>query len=80
MIMIEAAKRRMADDRLAAFCLLASITAIRCDRISSRPAAISFNAFQNSSSRLTLVLWPAMTAWGDFTCAGLAYSWSPPPL
>ena len=28
----------MADDRLAAFCLLASITAIRCDRISSRPA------------------------------------------
>ena len=27
----------------------------------SRPAAISFNPFQNASSRLTLVLWPAMT-------------------
>src|SRR5882672_5577565 len=31
------------------------------DSVSSRPLAISFRPFQNASSRLTLVLWPAMT-------------------
>ena len=40
------------------------------DKVVSRPPAISFNPFQNSSSRLTLVLWPATTierlTTGDF--------------
>src|SRR5262245_66190474 len=38
-----------------------------------RSPAISFKLFQNSSSRLTLVLWPAMTIerfeTGDFTAS-----------
>src|SRR3954453_12243421 len=33
----------------------------RSDRVTSRSSAISFRPFQNASSRLTLVLWPAIT-------------------
>src|SRR5262249_45987056 len=43
--------------------------------------AISFKLFQNSSSRLTLVLWPAMTIERfeirDFTASGLGYYLDP---
>src|SRR5262249_56635683 len=44
--------------------------ATRSDRVTSLPFAISFSPFQNASSRLTLVLWPAITierlTTGDF--------------
>src|SRR3954468_16721346 len=33
----------------------------RSDRVTSRSSAISLRPFQNASSRLTLVLWPAIT-------------------
>src|ERR1700694_1902388 len=40
------------------------------DKVRPRPVAISFSPFQKASSRLTLVLWPAMTierlTTGDF--------------
>src|SRR6476659_3463369 len=59
----------MADDRLPC-CRSESIAATRSDNVMSRPLAISFRPFQNASSRLTLVLWPAMTmerlTTGDF--------------
>src|ERR1700716_2888332 len=51
---------RMADDRLP-FCLSLLIVAASSDDVIFRWPAISLNAFQNVSSRLTLVLWPAMT-------------------
>src|SRR6202048_5200440 len=59
----------MADDRLP--CLRSeSIAATRSDMVMPRPLAISLSPFQNASSRLTLVLWPAMTmerlTTGDF--------------
>jgi hypothetical protein len=50
----------MADDKLAYF-RSASILAISWDKVSSRRAAICRKLFQNASSRLTLVLRPAMT-------------------
>src|SRR5262249_11350958 len=40
---------------------LPSITATDSARVMPPSSAISFKLFQNSSSRLTLVLWPAMT-------------------
>src|SRR5260370_14907615 len=59
----------MAEDRLA--CRRSwSIAATMSDKVKSRFAAISFNPVQNASSRLTLVLCPAMTierlTTGDF--------------
>ena len=51
-------KSRMADDRLAS-CLSALMKSIKTDTGTRRPAAISFNPFQNASSRLTLVWRPA---------------------
>ena len=60
----------MADERLLLYWRSASIVASRCDNVSSRSSAISFSAYQNASSTLTLVLWPAMTierlVTGDF--------------
>src|SRR5712691_1013257 len=50
----------MADDRLLC-CRSLSIAMTRRDKVWSRSAAISRSPFQNASSRLTLVLWPAMT-------------------
>src|SRR5262245_7414390 len=50
----------MADDRLACS-RLPSIAAINAPRVVPRSPAISFKLSQNWSSRLTLVLWPAMT-------------------
>src|SRR5262245_20963357 len=48
----------MADDRLP--CRRSeSIAVTRSDKVMFRPLAISFRLFQNASSRLTLVLWPA---------------------
>src|SRR5262245_2051991 len=59
----------MADDRLPC-CRSESIAATRSDKVMSRPLAISLRPLQNASSRLTLVLWPAMTmerlTTGDF--------------
>src|SRR5437764_10322315 len=59
----------MADDRLPC-CRSESIAATKSDKVMSRPLAISLSPFQNASSRLTLVLWPAMTidrlTTGDF--------------
>src|SRR3974390_1232715 len=50
----------MADDRLP--CRRPeSIDATRSDNVVCRPTAISFSPFQNASSRLTLVLCPAIT-------------------
>src|SRR5438067_9826915 len=50
----------MADDRMP--CRRSeSIVATKSDKVMSRPLAISFSPFQNASSRLTLVLWPAIT-------------------
>src|SRR5712691_1537294 len=49
----------MADDRLPS-CRSLSIAAMRSDKVVLRPAAISLSAFQNLSSRVTLVLWPAI--------------------
>src|SRR6266540_4337403 len=50
----------MADDRLPR-CRSLSIAATSSDNVRCRPSAISLNAFQNASSRLALVLWPATT-------------------
>src|SRR4029453_3826731 len=59
----------MADDRLPC-CRSESIAATSSDKVISRSLAISLSPFQNASSRLTLVLWPAMTierlTTGDF--------------
>jgi hypothetical protein len=49
----------MADDRLAS--RSPSIAPIIAARLMPRSPAISFKQFQNSSSMLTLVLWPATT-------------------
>src|SRR5215475_14897914 len=59
----------MADERLP--CRRSeSIVDTRSDKVMSRPPAISFSPLQNASSRLTLVLWPAITierlTTGDF--------------
>src|SRR5580704_2316964 len=59
----------MAEDRLP--CRRSwSIAATMSDKVKSRLAAISFNPVQNASSKLTLVLCPAMTierlTTGDF--------------
>jgi hypothetical protein len=48
----------MADDKLP-WRRSESIEAIRPDRVDCRAIAISLRLFQNGSSRLTLVLWPA---------------------
>src|SRR6266436_212882 len=53
-------KRRMADDRLP-YCRSVLMPATNSDKVILRELAISLNAFQNASSRLTLVLWPLMT-------------------
>src|SRR5882724_5795318 len=62
----------MADDKLP-WRRSESIVETRSDKVTSRAPAISFKLFQNSSSRLTLVLWPAMTIerfeTGDFTAS-----------
>src|SRR5262245_32129377 len=50
----------MADDKLPCWRWL-SMDETRSDRGMLRLAAISFRPFQNASSRLTLVLWFAMT-------------------
>src|SRR6266436_9588826 len=59
----------MADERLPC-CRSESIAATRSDKVMSRPPAISLRPFQKASSRLTLVLCPAMTmerlTTGDF--------------
>src|SRR5581483_1536358 len=59
----------MADDRLP-WRRSESMAATRSDKVMSRLPAISFNPFQNASSRLTLVLCPAITmdrfTTGDF--------------
>src|SRR5665213_3231375 len=59
----------MAEDRLP-WRRSVSMLATMSDRVISRPPAISFRPFQNASSRLTLVLCPAMTierlTTGDF--------------
>src|SRR5215471_10959208 len=59
----------MADDRFPCW-RSESIAATRSDKVISRSPAISLSPFQNASSRLTLVLWPAITmerlTTGDF--------------
>src|SRR5215470_7719684 len=50
----------MADDRLPC-CRWESIAATKSDNVVWRSPPISFRLFQNASSRLTLVLWPATT-------------------
>src|ERR1700761_6509352 len=59
----------MADDRLP-WRRSVSIDATRSDSVTWRDTAMSLRLFQNASSRLTLVLWPAMTiqrlTTGDF--------------
>src|SRR6516164_1888206 len=50
----------MADDKLPC-ARPVSISATRSDKVLSWPTAISLSPFQKASSRLTLVLWPAMT-------------------
>src|SRR5271155_1064245 len=59
----------MAEDRLP-WWRSASMVPTRSDKVIRRFTAISFSAVQNASSRLTLVLWPAMTmerlTTGDF--------------
>src|SRR5208282_468553 len=59
----------MAEDRLPCG-RPESMDATRSDRVARRLTAISFSPLQNASSRLTLVLWPAMTmerlTTGDF--------------
>src|SRR5437016_8832505 len=59
----------MADDKLPC-CRSESIAATSSDKVMLRALAISLSPFQNASSRLTLVLWPAMTmerlTTGDF--------------
>src|SRR5262245_41133415 len=68
----------MADDKLPC-CRSESIAATRSDNVMSRPLAISLSPFQNASSRLTLVLWPAMTmerlTTGDFIARLLPLMW-----
>ena len=49
----------MADDRFP-WCRSESIAASNADKVMSWRLAISFSDFQNASSRLTLVLWPAI--------------------
>jgi hypothetical protein len=49
----------MADDRSR--WRSASMMVIGSDKVVSQPPVISFNALQNASSRLTLILLPAMT-------------------
>src|SRR5215470_11801945 len=49
----------MAEDRLPAWCA-PSIDAISAATLTFRDCAISLSAFQNASSRLTLVQWPAI--------------------
>src|SRR5438094_5826469 len=60
---------RMAEDRLPC-CRSESMSATSSDKVMPRPPATSFSPFQNASSRLTLVLWPAITierlTTGDF--------------
>src|SRR5476651_342458 len=48
---------RIADDKLACS-RFASIKVASSDKLTLRPPAISLRAFQNGSSRLTLVVWP----------------------
>src|SRR5580658_2312385 len=59
----------MADDRLP-WCRSESTVATKSDNVMFRSIAISFRPVQNASSRLTLVLWPAITmerfTTGDF--------------
>src|SRR6266513_2008212 len=59
----------MADDKLPC-CRSESIAATSSDKVMLRALAISLSPFQNASSRLTLVLWPAITmerlTTGDF--------------
>src|SRR5262245_2567152 len=50
----------MVDERFSCW-RPASIAATNSDRVTFRALAISFSAFQNASSRLTLVLWPERT-------------------
>src|SRR5580692_12922820 len=50
----------MADDRLP-WRRSVSIDATRSDRVTPRLTAMSLSPFQKASSRLTLVLWPAIT-------------------
>src|SRR5216683_4454192 len=61
--------RRRADDRLP-WTRAESMVATISDKVRSRPIAISLSPFQKASSRLTLVLWPAITierlTTGDF--------------
>src|SRR6516164_3333989 len=73
----------MADDRLPS-CRSPSIAATRSERVTRRLSAISLSPLQNASSRLTLVLWPAITIdrliTGDFIArllfrSGLAESY-----
>src|SRR5215471_1263630 len=49
----------MAEDRLPAWCA-PSTDAISAATLTFRDCAISLSAFQNASSRLTLVRWPAI--------------------
>src|SRR5215472_8964881 len=51
----------MADDRFCPRCRSASMLVTNCDKVSPRPLAICRKSSQNSYSRLTLVLRPAMT-------------------
>src|ERR1700692_4620549 len=67
----------MADDRLP-WRRSESMAATRSDSVIPRAIAISFRPAQNASSRLTLVLWPAITierfTTGDFiACLPLRY-------
>src|ERR1700730_4576029 len=61
----------MADDRFP-WCRPESIAVSKSDRVILPDLAISFSDFQNASSRLTLVLWPATTVdrftTRDFIC------------
>src|SRR5260370_40099186 len=50
----------MAEDKLPCS-RCESMVPTRSDKDRSRSLAISFSTFQNASSRLTLVLWPATT-------------------
>src|SRR5215470_16078216 len=50
----------MAEDRLP-YCRSLSMPATKSDIVIARELAISLSAFQNASSRLMLVLWPATT-------------------
>src|SRR6202007_791582 len=62
-------KSLIAEDRLPCWRLL-SISPTSSDSVMLRSPEISFMPFQNASSRLTLVLWPATTierlTTGDF--------------